>query len=352
MMTRVLFVMSMGILLVPGVVSSTERAATLSAVELTPSATGQPGTSSAGTLETRICELRYYDGVELADLIRNVTGEQGANVIVADERSNRLIVTAPPEQMRTIERLIQQLDTQAVRGSQVQSLMYRVYMLELPSKDQNLKPFSVLLERSSQLSPAQFMDAIKDAGLQIGTFLQSNEWAGNDKWGLAIQGRAASNDALKQMLAKIPDSQVRELKWDDETFTAAIPAAQVSRLPSQLLEHVRKFLGDEVQTAGYWFGGLSVPGDVKAPIGPWLMEMKAQPGQGADLVLEVRVSRESQTPFVPSAQLLSNTMQGKVGRPIIIGYNRESYGTRVMGAMVVLLEPDTTAPAANETKTQ
>jgi hypothetical protein len=259
-------------------------------------------------------------------------------------------VTAPPEQMRTIERLIQQLDTQAVRGSQVQSLMYRVYMLELPSKDQNLKPFSVLLERSSQLSPAQFMEAIKDAGLQIGAFLQSNEWAGNDKWGLAIQGRAASNDALKQMLAKIPDSQVRELKWDDETFTAAIPTAQVSRLPSQLQDHVRKFLGDEVQTAGYWFGSLSVPGEVKAPIGSWTMEMKAQAEQGADLVLEVHVRRDSPIPFVPETQLLSNTIQGKVGRPVIIGYNRDAYGTRVMGAMVILLEADTTAPAADEAK--
>jgi hypothetical protein len=348
MMMRTLFVVSVGVLLVPGMASPTEQAPTSRSVDLTPSATRQNAVPSGGTLRTVIYELRYYNCVELADLLRNVTGEEGANAIVADERSNRLIVTASPERMREIERLIQQLDTRGVRGPQVQSLMYRVYMLELPSKDQSLKPFSVLLERSSQLSPVQFMDAIKDGGLQIATWLQNSDWIGDDKWGLVIEGRAASNDVLKQMLAKMPDSQVRELKWDDETFTSALPAAQVSRLPSPLQDYVRKFLGDEAQTVGYWFGSLSVPGEVKAPIGPWMMEIKTQSEQGADLVLEVRVSRESPIPFVREAQLLSNTVQGRVGRPIIIGYNRESYGTRVMGAMVILLEADTTAPVTVE----
>jgi hypothetical protein len=352
MKMRTLFIMSLGILLGPGVVSSMAQPSTPSAVTLTPPAAELSGTPSGGAPVTKIYEMRYYDCLELADLIRNVTSEHNANVIVADERSNRLIVTAPPEQMRVIERLIQQLDTQAVRGSQVQSLMYRLYMLELPSKGQNLKPFSILLERSSQLPAVQVLDAARDGELQIATFLQSNEWIGNDKWGLAIQGRATSNEAIKQLLTRIPDSQVKEMKWDDETFTSAVPAAQVSRLPGQLQEHVRKLLGDEVQTVGYWFGSLSVPGQTKAPIGPWMMEMKTETGQGAELVLEVRVSRESPISFVPETQLLSNTVQAKAGRPVIVGYNRNSYGTRVMGAMVILLEADTTAPAGGEVKAQ
>jgi hypothetical protein len=43
-------------------------------------------------------------------------------------------------------------------------------------------------------------------------------------------------------------------------------------------------------------------------------------------------------------------VQIKAGRPILIGYNRDAYGTRVMGAMVILLESD--APAATEAKPQ
>jgi hypothetical protein len=37
---------------------------------------------------------------------------------------------------------------------------------------------------------------------------------------------------------------------------------------------------------------------------------------------------------------LSNSVQGKIGKPIIVGYNRDSYGTRTMGAVVILPEAD------------
>jgi hypothetical protein len=34
-------------------------------------------------------------------------------------------------------------------------------------------------------------------------------------------------------------------------------------------------------------------------------------------------------------------IRAKIGKPIIIGYNRESYGSRKMGAMVIVPEMDT-----------
>jgi len=209
-----------------------------------------------------------------------------------------------------------------------------------------------VVERPSQLPSAELLDALKGADLQIGTFVQSNEWSGNDEWQLVIQGRAASNDALRQMIARIPDSHVKELKWDDETFTAAIPAAQVSRMPAPLQEYIRKFLGDEVQTVGYWFGGLSVPGELKAPIGMWTLELKVEPAQTADLSVEIKLNQDAPVPFIRPATILSNAVQGKIGKPIIIGYNRQAYGTRKMGALVVLPEAETPAPAAPEPKTR
>ena len=42
----------------------------------------------------------------------------------------------------------------------------------------------------------------------------------------------------------------------------------------------------------------------------------------------------------PGDEILSNTIRAKIGKPIIIGYNRESYGTRKMGAMVIVPEAD------------
>jgi len=341
-----LFVVGVAILLAAGVSLSQQSAGLAAPAQPSQSGNAPSSSSPQEDLATRIIKLRYYPADELSSLL--IALSQGEATIIPDPHSNQLIMTASEKRTQELLRVVEALDVASMSVQETQYLTYRVYMLELPSKDQSLKPFTVLLERSSPLPAGQVLDAAKDANVQVATFLQNNEGMGDDKWGLVIEGRAASNDVLKQMLAKIPDSQVRELKWRDENFTSAIAVAQVSRLPVQLQEHIRKFLGDQVQTMGYWFGNLSVPGEIEAPIGPWSMVMKAQSEQRTSLVLEVRVARESQIPFVPQTQVLSNTVQAKAGRPIIIGYNRDAYGTRVMGAMVILLESD--APAASEAK--
>jgi len=48
-------------------------------------------------------------------------------------------------------------------------------------------------------------------------------------------------------------------------------------------------------------------------------------------------------------EILSNTIRAKIGKPIIIGYNRESYGTRKMGAMVIVPEADSVQPDTADT---
>jgi hypothetical protein len=60
---------------------------------------------------------------------------------------------------------------------------------------------------------------------------------------------------------------------------------------------------------------------------------------------ETRLGRERED------DILTNTIRAKIGKPIIIGYNRESYGTRKMGAMVIIPEPDTFQSDNAETKT-
>jgi hypothetical protein len=336
MRTCTLFVVSMAILSIPCVSLSMQQSPAPSAAQAAP---------SQSEMEVKIFRVQYHSARELADIIRDVCKTDEVTV-TPDESTSSLVVRAPQARMEEITQLISALDVTNVRETQAENLMYRVYMLEVPSKDQNFKAFSLILERPSQLPSTDLLDAFKGPDLQIGTFVQSNEWSGNDKWQLVIQGRAASDDAIKQLIAKIPDSQVKEIKWDDETFMAGITAAQVSRMPTPLQEYVRKFLGDEVQTVGYWFGSLSAPGDIKAPIGLWTLELKAEPAQRADLTLEIRLNQEAPVPFIPSTAILSNSVQAKIGKPIIIGYNRQAYGVRKMGALVVLPEAEPTAPSA------
>jgi len=336
MRTYTLFVASLVILSIPYVSLSMQESPV-------PSATQRVPVQSETVV--RIFPLQYHPVRDLEDIIEDVS--RGDEVTVtADEASNSLVVRAPRARMEEIAQLISALDSHVIRAAQAEDLMYRVYMLEVPSKDQNLRPFSLILERPSQLPSTDLLDTLKEADLQIGTFVQSDEWSGSDKWQIVIQGRAASSDALKQLVAKIPDAQVKELRWDDETFTAGITAAQVSQMPAALQEYVRKFLGNEVQTVGYWFGGLSAPGHIEAPIGLWTLELKAEPGQRADLTLEIKLNQEAPVPFIRPTAILSNSVQGKIGKPIIIGYNRQAYGTRKMGALVILSEAEPTAPAA------
>lgn len=339
MRTCTLFVVSMAILSIPCVSLSMQQ-----------SPAGQPAPSQS-EMEVKIFRVQHHSARELADIIRDVCKTDEVTV-TPDESTSSLVVRAPQTRMEELSQLIGALDVTNVREAQTENLMYRVYMLEVPSKDQNLKAFSLILERPSQWPSADLLDTFKGADLQIGMFVQSNEWSEKGKWQVVIQGRAASNDALKQLVAKIPDSQIQELKWDDETFTAGIPAAQVSRMPAPLQEYVRRFLGDEVQTVGYWFGGLSVPGEMKAPIGLWTLELKAEPAQTADLTLEIRLNQDAPVPFIRPTTILSNSMQGKIGKPIIIGYNRQAYGVRKMGALVVLPEAEPTAPPAPQSPTK
>ncbi len=335
MQIRTMFVAGLGLLLASGVSWSQEQ--------LSRAPRGAEPILSPEGYVTKIVTLRHYPVLEMEDIIRAIAGEEEVK-IRADASTSRLIMQAPAERLKEILLLIQQLDVAGAGTVQGQYLTYRVYMLEIPSKGRDFQPFSLVLESSSQVPSAELLDALKDKELQIGSLFQRDERNEDEKRELVILGRVASREAIKRVVEKIPGSRVRQLVWDDETFTAEIPAAQITRLPPQLQEHLRKFLGDEIQTVGYWFGSLSFPGEIKAPIGPWMLELKARSdyrtNQARDLLLEIEVNRESRVLFMPSTRILSNSVQGRIGKPIIIGYNRDSYGTRTMGAMVILPESD------------
>jgi hypothetical protein len=314
-----------------------------------------PEPPAAGTSEppkgeqrqVRIFDMKYLPARELADLLQALSADGETNIAV-DENTNRLIVRATKKRLDEVQELARALDVQTAPAPPNAPLLCRVYMLEMPPKDQGLKAFSLLLERPSPLPSAELLDALKDKELQVSGMYQEGRDGEDERWRVAIQGRAASPEAIKRVVEKIPGSRVKELEWTEETFTATVPAAQVNRLPSQLQEHLRKFLGDEIQTVGYWFGSLSSPGEVKAPIGPWMLELRAgserRSEPAGDLGLEINVDRMSHIPFVPRTRLLSNSVQGKIGKPVIIGYNRDSYGTRTMGAVVILPEAEAARP--------
>jgi len=307
-----------------------------------------PATTSRSPTVLKIFELKYADAEELSGLITNIFRME----VNIDYRLNRVIVNATQEQMESIENLIEAMDVPDLEEStsrDVQNFVYRIYMFETSSGHEAMKSFSMILRTTTRISSQELLDAAADKGLQISEFLQSNDFD-EPEVEILIQGKAASNESLKRLVSVLaPESHILELKWDDdETFTNNIAAAQYTQLPEQMQKHIRKFLGEDIKSVGYWFGNSSVPGEVEAPIGPWILNLRfdIESDRMLELNVEVEVPGEMhhfdrRLGHERSDEILSNTIRAKIGKPIIIGYNRESYGTRKMGAMVIIPEMDT-----------
>ncbi|OHB64745.1 MAG: hypothetical protein A2168_01525 [Planctomycetes bacterium RBG_13_50_24] len=299
---------------------------------------------------TEIFPLRYVPVEELENMLLSVFN---IDRVYSDRRLNRLVIQAPQGQMKDVQNMIEAMDVNDSRLAKIQAFqnfLYRIYMFEIPSKDKGNKSFSMILQTSAQLPSTKLLGVAAEKGIQISDFLVSNEERdeSDQQVEFLIQGKAPSNESIKQMVEGIAESRIKELKWDDnETFTRGIEAAQYSQLPEQVQKHIKKFLGEDIETVGYWFGSSSVPGEIEAPIGPWMLRLGLNAESDRELDLRVKVEAAEQMSNFDrrlgrerSNEILSNTIGAKVGKPIIIGYNRESYGTRKMGAMVIVPEAD------------
>ena len=308
-------------------------------------ATSTARTSTSSPKVVKIYQLKYADAENVASLISSIFR---MNVSI-DYRLNRVIVNATPEQIESVENLIEATDVadpEASISRDVQNLIYRIYMFEIPSSDQSNKSFSMILQTPAVLPSTDFLQIAINQKIQVSDFLIIDERDSEND--ILIRGKAPSDESIKQMTQAIVPSKIKELKWDDdETFTNNIAAAQYTQLPEQMQEHISKFLGDNIRTVGYWFGNLSLPGEVKAPIGPWILNIQLDRESDHMLELDVNVKVPDEMNSFNrrlgrdrNEEILSNTIRAKIGKPIIIGYNRESYGTRKMGAMVIIPEAD------------
>ncbi|UCD50566.1 MAG: hypothetical protein JSW27_23950 [Phycisphaerales bacterium] len=282
--------------------------------------------------EMEVFAFEYQEAGQLAETLQVLVPRHEATIAV-DQVANHLIVATSPDWMKQIERVIRELDVPPVDEANAAQMLYRIYMLELPSEHENLRPFSLVLEGTSLLRATELLDAVQDVDMQIDSLEHEPEDARWQKWELVIEGRAASNESIKRMLEKIPESQMKVLRWNDERL--APPPVQIAPLPNELNKHLRQLLGADIRTVGYWFGNLSVPGKARAPIGPWLFDMEVDRSTQKDQVeLEIAV-----TDLLPSGdmwEILGNSVRSHIMKPVIIGYNRESDGTRTMGALVIV----------------
>jgi type II secretory pathway component GspD/PulD (secretin) len=114
----------------------------------------------------RMYPLKYCPADQLYRILQNVI--DGPNVRLAiDDRSNVLLVTAPRQQLERIDGIVSKLDVPTERGAETPQMMYRVYMVELPSKVEAMKPFSLVAANSSNLSAADIVQAAENTKIRL-----------------------------------------------------------------------------------------------------------------------------------------------------------------------------------------
>lgn len=343
MKTRMLLAATLTLLLLPNTLWAMEEApaADTPAVVLHPINPDADKTVAEaaikGAIQTRIYALKYYEADQLAKTLWALLNDRSDITLVPNPRGNQILVSGSPAEQEQISALIQSLDTpRPVRRDQDTQMMCRVYMLELPSADPDLKRFSVTVEGTTEYPASHLMAALQDSQLQVDAIRQRR--VTNERWELTIGGRAFSKADVTNLIAELSDALMKDWHWLEPASATGVLTSDLSSLSQPLQEHLHKLLGEDLQTVGYWFGDLSSPGRVRAPIGPWLLQLEVEPEQGDELMFTVGVEQP-----LPDGSgttiILSNSGRSRVGKPIIIGYNRDRDGTRAMGALVILPEP-------------
>lgn len=285
----------------------------------------------AETMVTKVFVLRHYPAGRLVNILDTVTRDSR---YALDEVSNRLIVTGPVSELEEIATLIEALDVQKVQAVESRPMVCRAYMFELASPSSAMRRFHIEATGSDPLSPEQVLKVSDGTQLKAERFLQESP-KDTVEWIFDIEGRAASSEAIQRLVAQIPNCQLMQLEWSEHT--PVMPTTKVPPLPDSLQKHIDRFLGPGAGIVGYWFGSMSVPGTVRAPIGPeWTFNFEVQPsGQEGQLMLDLAVTEMRDNDMW---EIISNRIQGKVGRPVIVGYSRDSHGVQTTGALVVIPE--------------
>ena len=244
-------------------------------------------------MEIKIFHLRYLAAHDACNILDALCAEDDTRIIL-DENTNRLILRATRERMQTLTSLLAELDVQTDTRSASQSepLLCRVYMVELPAPQQpDLQSFHLELRVGPPgVSLPDLLKASEDKKIKIDAF-RGDEPDADGMQQFEIEGRTASAELITQMLdvLDIPTDGIVKMELDEMTSDIVVPGAQISQLPEQLRQHIQKFLGADVQTVGYWFGNMSSPGQIEAPIGPWSIQLEVKPTQTTALAIEVEV---------------------------------------------------------------
>ncbi|MBI1387437.1 MAG: hypothetical protein GC154_03210 [bacterium] len=251
------------------------------------------------------------------------------------------------------------------------------------------------LELSSPNDRADSASALPMDGIKV---LTNTLRSAGDRVITTIQGRAASEDAINQYIEMYKTALQAVVVSLNTTARDVSRVQQGSRssdypnvpIPAEVSGIVNQLLGESNHVAGYWFGNASMPGSCLVPLGDWSLRLQTDSQPNDEFQMEITLSqggRDASADSVPrmgmmmgssssssgisnsagwssggggygggamqappssgfvwkpygsedNNVILQNSVKGRIGRPIIVGYNRPG---GVLGALVIIPESE------------
>jgi len=305
---------------------------------------------------TKVYRLAYSKATAIQPIIQKITPEC---IVSVDERTNSIVFSGPESEAEKLDAILAQLDTAPagryadatrVLSSEISqessNIAFRVVAVEACLVTAEKKRFSLEL-RFPEWKELD-MDAILPESVTAKTIryekvMKKSEIDGKEYESamMLIDGESSAGDFPTQIVKTLKEKTGLDVSVQSVNISskdsAQLPPLTLNydvsgQIPSDVKSVVGEFLGGAFQTVGCWIGQSASPGQCRTTLGPWQLEMEIKAGnEGYDALLSLILRYPNNDDL-----LLDNTINIKIGRPIVVGYTREDDGAYVPGALIVI----------------
>ncbi len=278
---------------------------------------------------------------------------------------NKIVAIGSKDDLHRVQQVLNQIGAsmgESVVSAMPANIAYQVYIVEVPSQREEMYSFNMTLRYISSANPLTGFNDFDFDGMIVEQFSSHEtdstlvDGKPQTNMEITINGKTRSEKLLGELVAFIQEkvhSQVsvtgmriekdesapapfgnryggrRARSGQNDSPSAAPVAAEgFVNLPEGIQKILIQLLGPETKTVGYWFGNSALPGKCQTSIGVWNLSLMAIESGPSDFLLELKLTGEGVE--------IENTVNAKIGQPVLVGYNRYLGGMLLPGALVVI----------------
>ncbi|MFB3787712.1 MAG: hypothetical protein ACE15F_15230 [bacterium] len=278
---------------------------------------------------------------------------------------NKIVAIGSKDDLHRVQQVLNQIGAsmgEPVGSALPANIAYQVYIVEVPSQREEMFSFYMTLRYISLANPLTGFDEFDFDGMIVEQFSSHEtdstlvDGKSQANMEININGKTRSEKLLEELVAFIQKkvkSQVsvtgmriekdesaldpsqsgygryRSRTGQKESQSAELAPAQVIvNLPEGIQKNLAQLLGPDTQTVGYWFGNSALPGKCQTSIGNWNLSLVTIESGPSDFLLELKLTGEGVE--------IENTVNAKIGQPVLVGYNRNMRGMLLPGALVII----------------